>query len=126
VIVMKEIKVPKPPAKAFNPDRPASDLLRQQVRHLEWAIRHAGERRSDFHKVKYVKTEREAAQRMQQLLPRLASASQLSFAIVPIQEDADAVTQPKRKPAARRRKATLPRKKKRAAPKTRSKRKARR
>jgi hypothetical protein len=82
-----EIKVPKPPAKAFNPDRPASDLLKQQVRHLEWAVRHAGERRADFHKVKYVKTEREAAQRMQQLLPRLASAARLSFAVVPIQED---------------------------------------
>ncbi|HWK09882.1 MAG TPA: hypothetical protein VNR64_07520 [Vicinamibacterales bacterium] len=110
---MKEIRVPKPPANAFNPDRPASDLLKQQVRHLEWAVRHAGERRADFHKVKYVKTEREAAKRMQQLLPRLASASQLSFATIPIQEEAPASQKPKPRRKTNKRKTTTKTKSKR-------------
>ena len=84
-----EIKVPKPPAKAFNPQRPASDLLRQQIRHLEWAVRHAGERRGDFNnKVKDVKTEADAARRVQQLLPRLESADRLPFDAAFLQEAA--------------------------------------
>jgi hypothetical protein len=91
---MDEIKVKKPPATAFNPNRPASDLLREQVRHLEWAVRHAGERRTDFHRVKYVKTEADAALRMQQLLPRLASADKLPFTAASLQEAA-AMTAPK-------------------------------
>ena len=117
---MKEIRVPKPPAKAFNPDRPASDLLKQQVRHLEWAVRHAGERRADFHKVKYVKTEREAAKRMQQLLPRLASASQLSFATVPIQEEAPTTKKSKPKPKLKPKLRRMTNKRK-TRPKTKSK-----
>ena len=83
---MDPIKVPKPPAKAFNPDRQASDLLRHQVRHLEWAVRHAGERRVDFHEVKDVKTEGEVAQRMQQLLPRLELAKRLPFSAATLEE----------------------------------------
>ena len=35
---MTHIKVPKPPASAFNPDRPASSLLRAQILHLEHAL----------------------------------------------------------------------------------------
>ena len=91
---MAEINVPKPPAKAFNPDRPASDLLKQQVKHLEWAVRHAGQRREDFHKVKYVRTEAEAANRMKQLLPRLSSAAELPFSTVTVQEAAASAAAP--------------------------------
>src|SRR5213075_1649047 len=35
---MTRIKVPKPPRSAFNPDRPASSLLRAQILHLEHAL----------------------------------------------------------------------------------------
>ncbi len=35
---MTHIKVPKTPASAFNPDRPASSLLRAQILHLEHAV----------------------------------------------------------------------------------------
>ena len=34
---MTDIKVPKTPPSAFNPDRPASALLRAQILHLEHA-----------------------------------------------------------------------------------------
>lgn len=91
---MDPIKIPKPPAKAFNPNRPASDLVQQQVRHLEWAVKHAGERRTAFGKVKNVKTEAEAALRTQQLLPRLASAAQLPFSTASL-EEAAALKKPK-------------------------------
>src|SRR5213079_1386147 len=35
---MTHITVPKPPRSAFNPDRPASSLLRAQILHLEHAL----------------------------------------------------------------------------------------
>ena len=35
---MTDIKVPKTPRSAFNPDRPASSLLRAQIMHLEHAV----------------------------------------------------------------------------------------
>jgi hypothetical protein len=41
---MATITVPKTPAKAFNPRRPPSDLIRQQIRHLEWALLPASQR----------------------------------------------------------------------------------
>jgi hypothetical protein len=110
---MATINVPKPPRKAFNPSRPASDLLRSQVEHLEWAVRHAGERRPDDrarralkkrkafgtgYKVKPVKTEADAAARMASLIPALASAARLPFATSQIPDD-DA---PKRRGTPRR------------------------
>jgi hypothetical protein len=99
---MAKINVPKPPSKAFNPKRPASDLLLSQVEHLEWAVRHAGERKPDDrtrralkkrkafgtgYKVKPVKTEADAAARMAKLIPALASAARLPFATSQIPDD---------------------------------------
>src|SRR6185295_247678 len=37
-VPMTHITVPKPPASAFNPNRPASSLLRAQILHLEHAL----------------------------------------------------------------------------------------
>ena len=82
---MADIKVPKPPKSAFNPNRPASGLLREQVRHLEWAVHHAGERRAGYRKKK-VKTEADAAAQMAKLIPRLESAARLPFATSEIPE----------------------------------------
>ena len=104
---MAEIKVPKPPRRAFNPQRPASDLLRHQIEHLEWAVRHAGERRAGY-TVKRVKTEADAAARMAALIPKLSSAAELPF---------NASSIPERKPAPARKRATRKR-----SPKARSKR----
>ena len=41
---MAKIVVPKTPARAFNPQRPPSDLLRKQIEHLEWALLPAAQR----------------------------------------------------------------------------------
>jgi hypothetical protein len=100
-MVMAEIKVPKPPRKAFNPNRPASDLLRHQVNHLEWAVRHAGERRAGY-KVKRVKTEADAAARMAALIPRLESAGSLPFTTSEIPDDDARPPKPTRSRARKR------------------------
>jgi len=66
------IPVPKPPADAYNPKRRASQLLKDQVCHLEWAVRHANERQpKDFSKIKPPKTEAEAAARIAALTKQL-------------------------------------------------------
>lgn len=69
---MAVIKVPKTPKKAFNPNRRASELLKSQIEHLEWAIRPAAERKTL--KVKPVKTERDAAERIEALTRTLHPA----------------------------------------------------
>ena len=76
---MADIPVPKPPKKAFNPNRPASDLLKYQIEHLEWAVRHAGQRKGKRIKIKPVKTEADAAARTRALIPKLVSANELPF-----------------------------------------------
>ena len=84
---MDPIKVKKPPKSAFNPNRPASDLLKNQVEHLEWAVRNAGERRliggvvkaRTGSRIKPVRTEADASKRMSALIPKLESAANLSF-----------------------------------------------
>ena len=84
---MADIKVPKPPKSAFNPNRPASDLLKYQVEHLEWAVRNAGERlvvdgvvkARAGQRIKPVRTEADATKRMSALIPKLASAAELPF-----------------------------------------------
>lgn len=107
---MAEIKVPKPPRNAFNPNRPASDLLRHQVEHLEWAVRHAGERRRGY-KVKPVRTEADAAARMASLIPRLESASRLPFGTSEIPgRDAPVARRKSKKPSKARRKRSATRK----------------
>jgi hypothetical protein len=69
---MATISVPTPPASAYNPKRRASQLLKDQVMHLEWAVRPASERKpADFDKIKPPKTEAEAAARIESLTRRL-------------------------------------------------------
>jgi hypothetical protein len=41
---MRPIRIPAIPASAYNPDRPANDLLLAQARELEKAVRAAGRR----------------------------------------------------------------------------------
>lgn len=97
---MAAIKVPKPPKTAFNPNRPASGLLRDQVEHLEWAVRHAGERSKggrQAYRVKPVHTEADVAARMKSLLPKLTSAAQLPFVNTPIPDDVEVARRPQLK-----------------------------
>jgi len=120
---MADITVPKPPKSAFNPNRPASDLLKHQVEHLEWAVRHAGERRAGY-RVKPVKTEADASKRMSALIPKLESATNLPFGATPI-PDAGPPARAKKAPG--RRTATRPAKRAtRRKSKLRTKRKAKR
>jgi hypothetical protein len=66
-----KIKVPRPPKRAFNMDRPASDLLKSQITHLEWATRPAAYRKPGKLRIKKVKTEGEAAARIERLTREL-------------------------------------------------------
>ena len=102
---MAKITVPKPPKRAFNPQRPASGLLRDQVEHLEWAVRNAGERRRRY-RVKPVRTEADVASRMAALLPKLASADRLPYETAEIPDDKPPVKRrstPKRRRKSKRR-----------------------
>jgi hypothetical protein len=79
---MAIIKVPKTPASAFNPRRPPSDLIRQQIKHLEWALLPAAQRqptrRKDgtlrWFKGGAVKTEAQAAAYIAVLTARVQDA----------------------------------------------------
>jgi hypothetical protein len=68
---MAVIRVPKPPRKAFDPQRPAGTLLQSQLKHLEWAVRPAAARKGKAFTVKPAKTEAEAAARIAKLSAKL-------------------------------------------------------
>lgn len=68
---MAVIKVGKPPASAFNKNRPASKLLKSQVQHLEWAVRPASRRKPNQLPKISVKTEGQAAARIAELTRQL-------------------------------------------------------
>jgi len=60
------VKVPKPHESAYNPDRPISDLVRNQIMHLSVAERHLTNK--DVHSIK---TEREAGEYIAHLTKKL-------------------------------------------------------
>jgi hypothetical protein len=69
---MVVIPVPKPPTSSYNPQRRASELLKRQVEHLEWAVRPASQRQPALlKKIKAPKTEAEAAARIAMLTQQL-------------------------------------------------------
>jgi len=69
---MAIIKVPKTPKRAFNKNRPASDLQQSQIEHLEWAVRPASQRSPEqIRRVKAPRTEGEAAERIAELTRQL-------------------------------------------------------
>lgn len=112
---MAVIKVPKTPKKAFNKQRAASELLKAQIHHLEWATRPASQRKPDTLKEKPVRTEAEAAARAERLLEKLRA--QHNAPIPPAEGAAQPPQRPKR---VRRGKTAAKRSSKRA---TRSRRK---
>jgi hypothetical protein len=80
---MAIIKVPKTPKKAFNAQRPPSELLKQQIQHLEWAVRPASQRKPGMIKVRGVRTEGEAADRIQQLTAQLREQQVAPVTVTP-------------------------------------------
>jgi hypothetical protein len=72
---MAVIRVPKTPKKAYDPNRPAGDLLKRQVEHLEWAVRPASQRDPKQLKLNMPRTEGEAAARIAKLTTQLHPVS---------------------------------------------------
>jgi hypothetical protein len=85
---MAVIKVPKTPKKAYDTTRPAGDLLKSQIEHLEWAVRPASQRSPRQMKLKMPKTEGEAAVRIAKLTKELHKVSAAAPAGLPPQQPA--------------------------------------
>ena len=100
---MAVIRVPKTPKKAFNKNRPASKLLKSQVAQLEWAVRPASERKPYQLPKASVRTEGEAAARIEELTRRLHPEG--AKAGPPVAEPQAARARPKKKPAKSRRRS---------------------
>jgi hypothetical protein len=65
------VKVPKPHPKAYNTDRPMTDLVRNQILHLSVAERHLEERHQTGTDVHSIRTEREASEYIGHLTKKL-------------------------------------------------------
>lgn len=116
---MATIRVPKTPKSAFDPARKPSQLLKDQVTHLEWAVRPASERKPADFRPKTPRTEAEAAGSIARLTARIleiaaspaaaAAATPAPLGASPAVAAAPAETTSapprKRRPAAKRRRA---------------------
>ena len=71
---MSLIRVPRPPKSAMNPDRPASGLLKWQLRHLHAAQRNLPHRYQTDIYVKAITTEGEAAEFIRQVTEAIHQA----------------------------------------------------
>ena len=81
---MAVIKVPKTPRRAFDTGRTPSKLLKDQVKHLEWAVRPASQRKPGDFRPRPPRTEGQAAARIATLTRRLLEQkTQASQATVP-------------------------------------------
>lgn len=65
------IQVPKPHPSAYNPDRPISDLVRNQILHLSVAERHLHKKHWSPVDVHSIKTERQASEYIHHLTKKL-------------------------------------------------------
>lgn len=65
------VKAPKPHSRAYNPDRPMSDLVRNQILHLSLAERHLEKRHRSGVDVYSIKTEGEASEYIRHLTAKL-------------------------------------------------------
>jgi len=80
---MAVIRVPKTPKSAYNPKRPAGTLLQSQLKHLEWAVRPAGQRTAKAFRVKAAYTEGEAAARIATLNQELHGQATAPRGVMP-------------------------------------------
>jgi hypothetical protein len=74
-MTMAVIKVPKTPKRAYDTSRPAGDLLKRQIEHLEWAVRPASQRQPAQLPEPFTKTEGEAAKHIAILTKQLHKIS---------------------------------------------------
>jgi hypothetical protein len=65
------VTVPKPHHTAYNPDRPISDLVRNQILHLSVAEQHLDTHHQTGKDVHSIKTEREASEYIAHLTRKL-------------------------------------------------------
>src|SRR5690348_2952320 len=65
------ISVPKPQPNAYNPDRPVSDLVRNQIFHLSVAERHLAKRHRSGIDIHSIKTEQQASEYIHHLTKKL-------------------------------------------------------
>jgi hypothetical protein len=96
---MADIKVPKTPKKAFNPDRPPSGLITSQVEHLEAALgmfSEPGQRRTG------PRTEGEAAEYIAQLTAQLHPQPGAAAPENPVAPGVTAITRARAKSIPRR------------------------
>jgi hypothetical protein len=118
---MAVIRIPKTPKSAYNPKRKAGLLLQSQLKHLEWAVRPAGQRTAKAFRVKQASTEAEAAARIATLNQELQAQAATPRGVMPpnpVSPPAAAAkprskprraSKPKAKPKPRARKQAKPR-----------------
>jgi hypothetical protein len=68
---MAKIPVPKPAKGSFNKDRPASDLLRAQMRHLYEVEKQLPHRHRTGHNIEAITTEAQASEYIRRVTTRL-------------------------------------------------------
>ncbi|HEX2457316.1 MAG TPA: hypothetical protein VHI99_26695 [Vicinamibacterales bacterium] len=131
---MKVINVPKTPVSAYNPGRPASDLLRAQVAHLEAA---AGIAPRDGRNRRGLRTEGQVAGYIAELTRRLNPQLDADPAVrlepptvaVPVRvrrkHPKSKATSPARPVSARRRSKAVPSRRTTKSPRVRARRKTR-
>lgn len=72
------IQVPKPHPSAYNPDRPISDLVHNQILHLSVAERSLDKRHQSLIDVHAIKTERQASEYIHHLTKKLHERAEKS------------------------------------------------
>lgn len=104
---MAIIRVGKPPRKAFNKKRPISDLLKNQIVHLEWATRSAEQNRKR-RRAPAVHTEGQAAAYIAELTRQLHPDLEPPLAMPEPPVRRKAARPAKKRPAAKRASAKRP------------------
>jgi hypothetical protein len=73
----RTVRVPKTPQSSFDKNRRPSKLLLDQIKHLEWAVLPASQRKPrQLAKYQQVRTEAQAAERIAQLTDMLLKAKE--------------------------------------------------
>ena len=67
----KVVLVPKPQSNAYNPDRPITDLVRNQIKHLSLAEKHLEKRHRTGIDIYAIQTERQASEYIHHLTKKL-------------------------------------------------------
>jgi hypothetical protein len=125
---MAVIRIPKTPKSAYNPKRPAGTLLQSQLKHLEWAVRPAGQRTAKAFRVKPAYTEGEAAARIAALNKTLQEQATAPRGVMPpnVVSPPQTAATPRSKPRRTAKRKAKPKRKARAQAKAAARRTSRR